>query len=278
MKVLLTGAEGQLGKNIKSKFSNCIALGHGTSTDKIEFEDSDNIENTLSRFDPEIIINTAAFTNVDLCESNKRQAMAINGNALRQITNFSRKNGVYLIHISTDYVFDGFKGNYNESDVPYPINFYGVSKLIGDVYVSSYDNSLVIRTSGIFGSKSNFPAFVLKRLKNGENVPAMQSFYSPISAKMLSVGIKEAINLKVKGILNIAGERISRQEFAVKIAKYFNFEENLIKALKQEDLNFKAKRPYDSSLDIGQAKKLLSKEVFDSELNISTLSDYALSE
>jgi len=265
MKALITGSNGQLGKELKNILNNSIALSH----DNLDLKNVNNIENILNNYNFDTIINCAAMTNVDKCEDNIDDAYYINGLALKYIKNYCNKNNIYLINVSTDYVFDGNKGNYNEDDIPYPVNYYGLSKLIGDNYANSYNNSLIIRTSGVYGSKNNFPLYVISNLRNNNKINAFNNYYSPINAKVLALSIYKLLNLNLKGILNISGIRLSRYEFALKTAEKFNLNKNLINKIDYNSIKLKAKRPYDSSLNNEKAKNILKYNFDDINYNLN---------
>ena len=267
MKTLITGANGQLGKELTYLIKDSIKLSH----EELDLKSINNIEKTLNNYNPDIIINCAAMTNVDSCEINMSDAYYINGLSLKYMADYSRRKNVYLINISTDYVFSGLKGNYKEDDLAYPLNYYGLSKLIGDNYVNSYENSLIIRTSGIYGLKNNFPLYVIKSLKDNKEIKAYNNYYSPINARILASAIYKLLPLKIKGLLNISGKRISRYEFALKIADKFNLNKNLIKIMDYSAIKTDAKRPYDSSLNNERAKKLLDYDFEDIDYNLDQL-------
>jgi len=138
--------------------------------------------------------------------------------------------------------------------------------LLGDIYALSYDDSLVIRTSGIFRNKG-FPIYVYKTLKENKEVNAFRGYYSPISARKLAEAINEIIQYRKTGIINIAGERISRYELALKIKEKFNLN-GIIKEVDNVK-SWVAKRPFDSSLDISRAKKLLSVDFYSLDENLN---------
>lgn len=265
MKVLITGARGQLGKALSSILDNNIALSHDT----LDLKNINSIENILENYRFDTIINCAAMTNVDKCESDISDAYFINGLSIKYITDYCRKNNKYLIHISTDYVFNGNKGNYSEYDIPYPVNYYGLSKLVGDNYASSYENSLIIRTSGVYGLKNNFPLYVIKSLRNNQKVNAFDNYYSPINAKVLARSILELLDKQSIGIMNISGARMSRYEFALKIAEKFDLDKNSIIKTDYKSTKFEAVRPYDSSLNNEKAKNILKVNFEDLEFNLN---------
>ncbi|MCG2868419.1 MAG: NAD(P)-dependent oxidoreductase [Candidatus Nanopusillus sp.] len=270
MKILIFGASGQLGLElskilqgdlIKVYNSNEIKDGY-----KLDLTNFSMVEDFILKKKPDIIINTAAITDVDKCETEKDIAYKVNAEAVKHIVRAARVIEAYFIQISTDYVFDGQKGLYKEEDLPNPINYYGLTKLLGDTYALSYDDSLVIRTSGIFRNKG-FPIYVYKTLKENKEVNAFKGYYSPISARKLAEAINEIIQYRKTGIINIAGERISRYELALKIKEKFNLD-----GIVKEVDNIKswiAKRPFDSSLDISKAKKLLSVDFYSLDENLN---------
>lgn len=250
---------------MSSILENSIALSH----DAFDLKNISNIENILDRYSFDTIINCAAITNVDKCESDIGNAYYINGLSMKYITNYCRKNNKYLIHVSTDYVFNGDKGNYTENDTPYPVNYYGLSKLIGDNYVNSYENSLIVRTSGVFGLKNNFPLYVINSLRNNQKVNAFDNYYSPINARVLASSIRELLDKGPVGIINISGTRLSRFEFALNIAEKFDLEKKLIIKTDYKSIRYNAVRPYDSSLNNEKAKNILKLNFEDLDYNLN---------
>jgi len=270
MKILILGASGQFGLElskilqgdlIKVYNSNEIKDGY-----KLDLTNFSMVEDFILKKKPDIIINTAAITDVDKCETEKDIAYKVNAEVVKHIVRVARVIEAYFIQISTDYVFDGQKGLYKEEDLPNPINYYGLTKLLGDTYALSYDDSLVIRTSGIFRNKG-FPIYVYKILKDNKEVNAFKGYYSPISARKLAEAINEILQYRKTGVINIAGERISRYELALKIKEKFNLD-GIVKEVDNVK-SWIAKRPFDSSLDISKAKKLLSVDFYSLDENLN---------
>lgn len=271
MKVLVIGKDGQLGSELVKLIHDSRGTSRkGNSGIFLDLKNSSAIEDLIMKEMPDVVINAAAQTDVDGCENNRDYAYAINAKAVRNIARACSVTGSYLIHVSTDYVFDGQKGSYNEEDVPNPINYYGISKAIGEAYALSYDDSLVIRTSGVYGIKMNFPLYVAKTLRGNGTVNCIDSYYSPIHATMLAESIKELMEKRFYGILNVSGDRISRYEFAMKIKETLKIETGSVK-LAKEVPKLKARRPYDSSLDNGKALGMLSTKFNDMESSIKYL-------
>jgi len=267
---MIIGASGQLGYELSKVLQahdpiKTYASQEITGGIKLDLTDYYSLEDFIIKKKPDIVINAAAFTDVDGCEVNKEKAFKINAEAVRHLVRASRIIEAYLVHVSTDYVFDGIKGLYREDDVPNPINYYGLTKLLSEAYVLSYDDSLIVRTSGVFRDKG-FPIYAYKTLKEGKEVLAFKGYYSPISAKKLAEAINELITYRKTGIIHVAGERISRYELALKIKELYNLSGKVIEV--DNIKGWIARRPFDSSLDISKAKKILSIDFYSIDDNL----------
>ena len=270
-KIMIFGANGQLGRELSLIYKDAILLSHRKEgcENGIEFSNSDEIKKAISYHEPEVIINAVALTNVDKCEMKQDLAYAINSHSVNVIAKECNRRNIKLVQVSTDYVFDGKVGRYNEESLPNPINYYGLSKLIGDNFAQMSEDSIIVRTSGVFGYSNNYPKFVYNALVNNQPIKAIEGLYSPIHAANLAHSIFELINIGYKGIINIAGERISRYDLALKISDYFNIKGNIeeVSAVK----NMVAKRPYDSSLEIALAKNIIKRDFFSLKSNLAEL-------
>lgn len=218
---------------------------------------------------PSVVVHTAAETNVDLCETDHEHARRINVEGTANVVEGCMKVGTRMIFISTDYVFDGIKGNYSEIDQPNAISYYGLSKLEAERIVTSKlpDNALIIRTSVLYGwhpNRPNFATWVIKSLREHQTLRVVKDHInSPTLADNLASAIRVAIERNSGGLLHVAGsERISRFDFACRIAKSFDLDENLLVPVEMRDLSWAAKRPRDSSLDVAKAEKELGIELF----------------
>ena len=245
--------------------------GHSLGDKKADITDIGQLKVIFESVKPEIVFNATAFTNVDACESEKERAFAVNSIGVRNITTLCREYYSKLIHFSTDYVFSGDKGLYSEDSIPNPINYYGFSKAVGDAYALSLQSSLIIRTSGVYGYGKNFPRFVYDSLSAGKLVSVIEGYYSPITSDLLARSVRYLIdrNQDISGILNIAGERISRIDLAKTIAKTFDLDSQLIVKTRKLS-NMVAIRPYDSSLDISRAKKIIDIDFYSEEANMKS--------
>jgi dTDP-4-dehydrorhamnose reductase len=174
MRVAIIGGNGQLGRDVSSAFA---AVGHAITSlthEDVEIFSLDSVRTALGASRPELVVNTAAFHNVDKCEAEPGLAFAINGIGARNLAQVTEETGATLMHVSTDYVFDGKKGApYTEEDVPAPLNVYGNTKLSGEFFVRSTNpRHFVVRTSAIYGENPcrakgglNFVELMLKLSK-----------------------------------------------------------------------------------------------------------------
>ena len=271
---LIFGAGGQLGKELSFVMKDAICFEHSKESLTTDVENKEWLEKVFSKYQPEVVINAAAYTDVDGCEIHRERAFSTNALAVKNIANLCGKYSSRFFHVSTDYVFDGKTGSYHENDVPSPINYYGLSKIIGDAFALSYDRTIVIRTSGVYGRKNNFPLFLYNSMKSGNRMKIIKGYYSPIHARLLAKSMMEIIekHSELHGVINIAGVRVSRMELARSIASRFNLEFN-----DPEEVDFipslKAARPYDSSLDISYGKTIIGFDFYSLDRNLSCFAD-----
>jgi len=270
-RLLVTGASGLLGNKIVELTKNdytAIPLHktkplHSNSL-KLDITDTTEVLNLFHKLKPDVAIHTASETNVDKCETEKDQAWEINVEGTRNIAFACSKVGAKLVYTSTDYVFDGEKGNYEERDEPNPINNYGFTKLEGEKQVIQYCQEYVIlRTSVLYGWhpwKQNFVTWIINALKQNKELTVVEDHYNtPTLADNLAEMALETVQKDLQGLYHASGsERISRYEFAKQIAKAFNLDQSLIKPIKMSQLTaWIAKRPKDSSLNTDKIQKKL---------------------
>lgn len=270
-KVLVTGSTGLLGTKIISIVKNCnvITTFHNTkplypNSVKLDIRDSNYVLKLFYKLKPTIVIHTASETNVEKCETEREQAWKTNVEGTRNIAEACQKVNAKLLCISTDYVFDGEKGLYNEIDKPNPVNYYGLTKLESEKQVSTYSkNYVILRTSVLYGwhpLKSNYVTWVINKLEQQKGIAIVEDHYNtPTLADNLAKTVIETIEKDLQGVYHAAGtERINRYEFAKKIAKTFGLNSDLIKPVKMSQVTtWTAKRPRDSSLDTRKIQKQL---------------------
>ena len=274
MKLLITGASGLYGSKLaKLASAKDYRVYSGYSQHKpaygapIEFEISDkkSVEAAFKKAKPQIVVHAAALTNVDECETNKELAWKTNVDGTRNIIEAAKQNQAFPLLISTDYVFNGKKGLYKETDQTDPINYYGITKLKAEEQVKELvDQYCIARTSVIYGStpatgKINFALWLINRLKNNEQAKiVIDQWNSPTLNTNLASMTMEIIERKLTGIFHLSGAtRISRLDFAKQIANTFHLNSNLIKPTNPTDFAWKAKRPKDSSLNTTKAQQTL---------------------
>ena len=216
----------------------------------------------IKKLNPDYIICTAAHTGVDYCEVHRSEAYSVNVAGTRNVSEASGEIGAKLVYISTDYVFDGAKGMYSEGDVTNPINHYGKTKLEGEDAVKTIcENWVIARTSVLYGwnpAKPNFVTWALDELMAGNRIKIVRDqFNSPTLADNLADMLIELIKRDENGVFHTSGgERISRYDFAIKIAEIFDLNSELIEPITSDQLNWIAKRPADSSLDVSKISNI----------------------
>ena len=272
-KFLVTGASGLLGRvfvtlAVAKGYDVCsLYFEHKPQVGKsirVDLTDPASVDACMEAERPDIVINTASATDVDRCEREPQWAENLNGNAACKLSDACHRVNAFLVHVSTDYVFDGKKGNYNENDKPTPINRYGASKLIGEELVIQNENTCVARTSVVFGwgrsHRPNFGLWLYNKLSKGETVNVVSDqFASPTLNTNLAGMLLELAERRALGLIHVAGAtRISRFEFAVKLANTFNFNSALVTPVKSDSIDWIAKRPRDSSLDTTKAREILN--------------------
>lgn len=276
MKLFITGASGLLGSRLVKV---AIDTGHDVHatynshpvvsrvTQFLDITDKEAVNKCLTETSPDAVIHTASLTDVDLCEEKPDLARHVNEVATQNIAQASRQVGTYLVYLSTDYVFDGQRGHYGESDDPNPINEYGRSKLAGERQIAlQCQHYCIARTSVLFGwgrnYRHNFATWVHEKLGAGQQFKVVSDQYaSPTLNTDLARMLIEVAESRIHGILHLAGStRVSRYEFAVMLAKQFGFNENLLTPVQAEATRWRAKRPFDSSLNVSRAQEILTNK------------------
>ncbi len=276
LKLLVTGASGLLGQKTARL---ALEKGHevysiykehivtiGTPI-KLDLTNREKLLKKISDIKPDVVIHTAAYTNVDDCEINRDLAWKVNAEATKYIAMVSASTSSHLTYVSTDYVFDGEKGFYTEENHPNPISYYGYTKLRGEAFVEEHAKGWCIaRPSVIYGwgpaHKQNFATWLINNLSQEKELKILiDQYVSPTLNTNLAEMLLEIAERKITGILHTAGgTRVSRHEFALKLAEVFNLNMDLIKPVKMDEMSWRAKRPKDSSLDVSRALTLLNQK------------------
>lgn len=228
MKILVTGARGMLGRYLVGMLSNLPVAGNAglevTATDREQL-DITHLQNTfrfVSDCKPDVIVNCAAFTNVDACETQVSDAFAVNTTGAKNVAMAGKEVGAKIVHISTDYVFDGSKmDSYGETDKPNPLSVYGKSKLEGERAIQEIaDNYAILRTAWVFGPyRRNFVTAILERGKKDRKVSVVIDQHgSPTYTADLSQAVWNVISQDVRGLYHFTNTgRCSRYDWAKKI-------------------------------------------------------------
>jgi dTDP-4-dehydrorhamnose reductase len=221
---------------------------------KIDITKRDELKKAVYDFCPDFIINSAAFTNVDLSETERELAWKINVKGVEYLAEVSRVLDSHLIHISSDYIFDGYKGPYSETDKPNPLGYYGRTKLASEnaLKISGTLNT-ILRTNVLYGiadSRPDFVRWVVKSIRDKNQIRIVtDQINNPTFIDDLVQAISKVIEYRKTGLYNIGGkEFLSRYDFTIQIADYFHLDKSLITAIKTEELNQPAKRPLNSGL------------------------------
>jgi dTDP-4-dehydrorhamnose reductase len=228
MKIAVIGANGQLGSDLVAAFSEKGDAVCGLAHSDIEISDLHSVSHALEDIQPQVIVNTAAMHHVENCEREPEKAFAVNALGTRNIAIVARDLGAVLIHVSTDYVFDGSKGSpYIEEDNPLPLNAYGITKLAGEHFVrATTDKHFVIRTSGLYGKSPcrakgglNFIELMLKLAKERGEVRVVDSeVVTPTSTAELAQQMVQLSHSDCYGLYHATAEgSCSWYEFAREI-------------------------------------------------------------
>ncbi|PKH50691.1 NAD(P)-dependent oxidoreductase [Tenacibaculum sp. Bg11-29] len=277
--IVITGSNGLLGQTLvnlllKEKQNyNVIGFSRGENRSgrndfkyvSIDITDEEILVEKLREHSPDIIVNTAAMTNVDACEENKVACDKLNTDVVRHLKEYSEEKNTHLIHLSTDFIFDGENGPYKETDKPKPLNYYGLSKLKSEnILTTSNIDYTILRTILVYGkvfdmTRSNIVLWVKKSLENKEQITIVNDQYRmPTYVVDLALACKLSIDTKTTGVFNISSNTLlSIYEIAKQVADVFNLDENLIKSISTTELNQKAIRPVKTGFNLTKTNKVL---------------------
>jgi len=280
VKILLLGHKGMLGRDLLAKLSSDHDVV-GMDKDEIDITCEDDCRKAIAQVGPQIVVNAAAFTNVDSCEKQKEECFAVNAEAVKNICVACHGKNIKIIHFSTDYVFDGKNTHpYTEEDQPNPINVYGESKLAGEQYLQALSGDyLLIRTSWLYGvNGKNFVRTILEkaeakhfiqdkaaRVKATPDEPSYLSVVddqigSPTYTKDLVAAVDLLISQNQNGIFHVTNRgHCSWYEFAVRILKEAGMDDVEVRPIKTSQLPRPAMRPAYSVLSMQKFITLTGK-------------------
>ena len=279
-RLLVIGASGLLGSKLMALASKSYEVRgtycpqvDGKSNWKLEPLDigsKDEVDSIFAKLKPETVILAAAMTSVDACEKDPTAANRVNATGPSLVARACKVHVARLVHISTDYVFDGAKSRkYTEEDVPRPISVYGSSKLAGERSVlSTLPGAVVARPAVLYGwnpleDKDNFVTWVLKKLRAGEKATLfLDQWISPTFADDLANALLDLLESNVSGIWHVAGpDCLDRPGCGRIIAKTFGLDDKLIMPVPSSSVSLPAKRPKNSCLDVSKVEKLLNRKM-----------------
>lgn len=294
MKILITGATGKVGEEVTKVLSrelpkSKLILLTGSVKEIVPlknqkvvqafYDDVKWIKEFVIKEKPEVIVNCAAMTNVDACEDNHKEAMQLNSQLPEALAKAAKTIKAHLISISTDYIFDGKAGPYDEDAIPNPISYYGTSKLAGEnaIKVNLDDKYTIIRTNVVYGlssyGKSDFIHWLIDNLEKQKNLTIIDGQYcNPTYSEDIAWSILKIIEGKMYGIYNISGSGYyNRYEIANLVCEIFEFDKKLVKKIPEKDLVQKAKRPSKGGLINFKAHAELGINFLDMKSGLITL-------
>lgn len=279
--ILITGASGQLGSSLYFDLSSSFNViptskSNKRKSFKLDIVNKKNVKELLNKYEPDVIINCAANTDVDFCEANHSLCRKVNTEGLYNIIKYSKKN-VKIIQISSDYIFDGKRGPYSETDPTHPLNFYGKSKLEAEnILIGSNKKYIILRMNGLYTSNfkfNNFLSWLYFELKNNNQLKVVNDQISnPTYIDLFSDVIMKCILMDANGIFNYGSSNfLSRYDFAFLFCKIFKFDERLIVPVTTRELGQQANRPLNTSLKTNKIESILGLKTYDTSFCLNDL-------
>lgn len=278
MKILITGSNGLLGQKLiytllsqkdieiiaTSQGDNRLLKKEGYIYESLDIRNEANVDSIISKYKPDALINTAAMTNVDACEIEKEKCWKLNVEAVKYLVKACEKDKVHLIHISTDFIFDGKHGPYRENDLPNPLSYYALSKYESEKIVQASTNWAILRTIILYGvtdnmSRSNIVLWAKDALEKGKKIDVVDDqFRAPTLAEDLADACISAARKKAQGVYHVSGKDImSILDLVYNVADFFKLDKTLVNPIKSHALNQAAKRPPYTGFILEKAKREL---------------------
>ena len=281
IRVLVTGANGLLGQKLVKLYAEqegieIIATGRGVNRNpgssfayrEMDVTSLDEVENTISETRPDVVINTAAMTQVDVCELDPYNCWKLNVEAVANLIAACKQTGSFLVHLSTDFVFDGKSGPYKEDDLPNPLSKYAESKLESErLVINSGIDYAIVRTMLVYGivndmSRSNIILWVKKSLEEKKQIKVVSDQWRmPTLAEDLAKGCMLIAEKRAKGTFHISGkDMLTPYEMALATADFFELDKSLIEEVDGSVFTQPAKRPAKTGFILDKARKELGYE------------------
>ncbi|MBU5614952.1 dTDP-4-dehydrorhamnose reductase [Geomonas azotofigens] len=253
--ILVVGSKGMLGQELMALYGDAA---RGVDVDEIDITDLESVQRTLLTLKPSVVINAAAYTDVDGCQSNAEQAMMVNSEGVGFLAMISKEIGAKLVQVSTDYIFDGQKGSpYVEDDLAGPLSVYGESKLGGEMNTWFNPNHLIVRTQWLYGhGGKNFVETMLKLGAEKKELTVVDDqIGSPTWTRDLALAIKALLDKGCQGTYHAANSGfVSWNGFAKEIFRLAGLDVAVLPMTTQQ-LNRPAPRPLYSTLDCGKLRQ-----------------------
>lgn len=282
-KIVITGSNGLLGQSLldlylRDKAYEIIAISRGENRypkDKgytyvnCDLTNFKLLEQILMEQKPQAIINTAAMTNVDICEEEKEACDLINVTLVKKLAKLAANINSHIVHISTDFIFDGLEGYYKETDAPNPLSYYGVSKLKSEKALEEASiKYTILRTILVYGkvhdmNRNNIVLWVRKMLTDKKEITIVNDqFRTPTYVIDLAMACKLVIEKKEVGIFNVSSNTLLNiYQIAQQIAEVFNLDASLIKEISSKTLNQRANRPVKTGFNLEKTQRVLNLKV-----------------
>jgi dTDP-4-dehydrorhamnose reductase len=263
MRIAVTGATGQLGRafqEVAGRRHELVLFGGPASAGGPDLRDPAATSQAIRAARPDWVLHAASMTDVDGCERDPAAAHAINGRGTQAVAQGAAECGARLVAVSTDYVFDGKRGNYSETDAPNPRSVYGASKLEGErLAVTAVPGAIVARTSVVFGPhKKNFVTWLRGELAAGRPVRIVRDQrVNPTLSYDLAEQVLALMEANATGIYHTAGATsLSRLEMAYAVADHFGLRRDLITPITSDQLSWVAERPLDATLNTAKVSRI----------------------
>jgi dTDP-4-dehydrorhamnose reductase len=260
------GAAGQLGVELVRELRARQFAVAAWDRAHVDITNAHAVETALTRSDPAVVFNAAAYNQVDVAEQEPQAAYLVNALAVRNLALACRQMDARLVHFSTDHVFDGAARHpYAEDDPTHPLSAYGVSKLAGEMYAQAYQESaLIVRTSGVFGvgalatARGNFVELMLRLAKSGHPIRVVEDHVaSPTFAPLLAARTLDLVDRGVSGVFHVAGgSPISWFHFARAVFEAAGVEGAPLVATNEREYRTPARRPRYSALSNARMERL----------------------
>lgn len=279
MKVLITGSNGLLGQYLVQTFAadpryTIIATGrgenrlrrrHGYTYEPLDFTDKDAVAALVKKHMPQVIIHSGAMTQVDDCERNKEACWAANVDATQYLLEAATPLQSFFLQLSTDFIFDGLAGPYQEDDAPNPISYYGATKVAAERLVKHAALPwAIVRTVLVYGvaddpRRSNIITWVKQNLEQGKSIKVVDDQWrTPTLVQDLALGCKLVVDQRATGVFHISGKEVlTPYQMALQVADYFKLNAALMEKVTADTFTQVGKRPAKTGFVIDKATNVL---------------------